>query len=308
MSLYTETKPRDKPKISIGMPLYNAEQFLRNRLDNILPQTFTDFELIVSDNASTDSTWSICEEYSRKDERIRCIHQEQNMGSVWNFYFVLQEAKYDYFVWASADDKWNSDFLEKNIKILESHKNVVGSTSKVERYGPPINEFKSNPKDSIIIKFYKRIRRHFRPFGTYPAFGSWEKKAGFYLRHSSGQSIYAVFRTDPLRKSIIPKTIGSIELAIILNVLKFGDFYVIDEVLWYYYTGGISSKVNFDKSNPPQLRVQTISFPISFSFWCKRNFGIKFFIKNLDCFIWMDCWGVISFLIDFILLFKYKIT
>ncbi len=52
-----------KPKLSIGMPIYNAEKFLRNRLDSLLSQKFSDFELIISDNASTDSTQQICKEY-----------------------------------------------------------------------------------------------------------------------------------------------------------------------------------------------------------------------------------------------------
>ena len=69
-----------KPKLSIGMPIYNAENFLRNRLDSLLSQKFSDFELIISDNASTDLTEQICKEYLSKDNRIQYFRQEKNIG------------------------------------------------------------------------------------------------------------------------------------------------------------------------------------------------------------------------------------
>ncbi|MGI0023127.1 MAG: glycosyltransferase family 2 protein, partial [Nitrososphaeraceae archaeon] len=127
--IYDELKTRQvgRPKVSIGLFVYNGEKFIRKRLDSLLEQTFTDFELIISDNASTDFTSAICEEYAKKDKRVRYIHQEKNKGAIWNFIFVLQEAKSDYFVWAAVDDLLSPDFLEKNVKVLESNKNVVGS-------------------------------------------------------------------------------------------------------------------------------------------------------------------------------------
>ena len=103
----------EKSKISIGLPVYNGDKFIRNALDSILSQTFGDFELIISDNASTDSTSVICQEYMKKDPRIRYIRQENNMGGLWNLNFVLQEASYEYFMWAAVDDYWLSTFIEK---------------------------------------------------------------------------------------------------------------------------------------------------------------------------------------------------
>ena len=297
------------PKVSIGMPVYNAGYFLRERLDNILSQTFADFELIISDNASTDSTLSICEEYSKKDKRIRCFRREKNMGGFWNFSFVLQQAKYELFVWAAVDDKWNADFLEKNVSVLESNKNIVGSTGRVERYGLPVNEFKPNPTYSLVKKSYKKIRRHFRPFGTFPAFGPWEKKAGFYLRHQSAQSIYAVYRTDKLKVSVLSKPISAWDMAVILNVLKHGDLHVIDEVLWYWYTGGDSSRGLIDRYSKGTMTLKQLIFgPSSFVRWCIRNHGIKFFLKNFDCFIWLYCINPIGLTMELIQIFKQKVS
>ena len=114
-----------KPQISIGLPVYNAELFIHKKIKSLLEQTFTDFELIISDNGSTDSTSLICEEYAKKDKRIKYIKQEKNMGAVWNYNLVLKEAKCDYFLWVAADDILSPKFIEKNINILETKDNVI---------------------------------------------------------------------------------------------------------------------------------------------------------------------------------------
>ncbi len=101
------------PAISIGMPVYNGEKYLREAVDSLLAQTFSDFELIISDNASTDATESICRQYEKADRRIRYIRQQENIGVVRNFQFVLRQAGAPYFMWAACDDKWESCWLER---------------------------------------------------------------------------------------------------------------------------------------------------------------------------------------------------
>lgn len=109
-----------QPKVSIGMPVYNGERFVRSALDSLLAQVFNDFELIVSDNASTDSTESICREYMSRDKRIRYVRQRENIGSIANFQFVLSEASGDYFMWAAADDRRDPRFLSMAVDVLDS--------------------------------------------------------------------------------------------------------------------------------------------------------------------------------------------
>jgi len=75
------------------MPVYNGEKYIREALDSLLAQTFTDFELIISDNASTDGTQVICEEYAARDPRIRYVRQRENRGAVANFRFVLDSIR-----------------------------------------------------------------------------------------------------------------------------------------------------------------------------------------------------------------------
>ncbi len=104
------------PTISIGLPVYNGADFIGEALDSLLAQTLTDFELIISDNASTDNTGMICQEYARKDGRIRYLCQPENVGAEANFQLVLNEAKGEFFMWAACDDKWDKKWLEVVLK------------------------------------------------------------------------------------------------------------------------------------------------------------------------------------------------
>jgi glycosyltransferase involved in cell wall biosynthesis len=126
------------------MPVYNGEDTLRRALDSLLGQSFADFELVISDNASTDGTESICREYAERDPRIRYVRQSKNLDVVVNFKFVLDEARGDYFMWAASDDTRSRDFVEVNIKFLSANPEYVASTS------PNGFEGRSLDKDSLV--------------------------------------------------------------------------------------------------------------------------------------------------------------
>lgn len=113
------------PRVSIGLPVYNGERFLRESLDALLAQTWTDFELIISDNASTDSTAQICHEYAARDPRIRYVRQRQNIGAARNHNVLPRLARGRYFKWASHDDLYAPDLVERCVAVLESHPEVV---------------------------------------------------------------------------------------------------------------------------------------------------------------------------------------
>lgn len=113
------------PKVSIGMPVYNGEIFIRQALDSLLAQTFGDFELIISDNASTDETMTICYEYAARDKRIRYIRQLENTGPIANFNSVLGQARSEYFMWAACDDLWEPHYLTCVINHLQPQAEAV---------------------------------------------------------------------------------------------------------------------------------------------------------------------------------------
>lgn len=92
------------PLVSLGLPVYNGANFLRQALDSLTGQTLRDLEIVISDNASTDETGDICREYAARDGRIRYIRQERNIGAGPNYNFVFQQSCGRYFKWAAHDD------------------------------------------------------------------------------------------------------------------------------------------------------------------------------------------------------------
>ena len=112
--------------ISIGMPVYNGAKYIGQALDSLLAQTFFDFELIISDNASTDDTETICKSYERLDSRIRYVRQAKNLGALANFQFVLDQAKGQFFMWAAADDLWDNQWVETLYIQIRDDKTVAG--------------------------------------------------------------------------------------------------------------------------------------------------------------------------------------
>jgi glycosyltransferase involved in cell wall biosynthesis len=121
------------PRLSIGLPVYNGERFLRFALDAILNQTYRDFELIISDNASTDSTMRICQEYAARDSRVRYCRNLENVGSAENFNLVFAQARGQYFKWSAADDIISPTFLEKCIEVLDRDPSILLSYSRADR-------------------------------------------------------------------------------------------------------------------------------------------------------------------------------
>lgn len=107
------------PAVSIGMPVYNGEKYIREALGALLSQSYIDFELIISDNASTDGTEAICQQYAAKDGRITYVRQAVNLGALANFTFVRDAARGEYFMWAAGDDKWDPNWISEMLSAMK---------------------------------------------------------------------------------------------------------------------------------------------------------------------------------------------
>lgn len=128
--------PGSKPVVSIGLPVFNGEKFVHEALASILAQTFTDFELIISDNASNDSTEAICRSCASSDPRVRYIRQSTNLGAFGNFAAVLKEASGKYFMWASADDFFAKNHVANLVDALEKEPDALVAMSGTTRIRP----------------------------------------------------------------------------------------------------------------------------------------------------------------------------
>jgi len=153
------------PKVSIGMPVYNGEKFICKALDSLLCQTFSDFELIISDNASTDTTEAICREYATHDSRIRYVRQKKNQGPLANFQYVLDDAVGEYFMWAAADDYWDEEFIDVLLSVSSAYQCLAyGFVQPLNAEGQnmihPANQRKFDFRGS---RFIRRLKYYLAP-------------------------------------------------------------------------------------------------------------------------------------------------
>ena len=124
------------PPLSIGLPVYNGASYLEQSVDALLGQTFEDFELILCSNASTDATDDICRRYEQDDDRVRFLRQPKNIGGAPNHTFVFHQARSALFKWASADDLYARDLVERCVAILDDRPDVVLAHSWTAAIGP----------------------------------------------------------------------------------------------------------------------------------------------------------------------------
>lgn len=113
------------PKVAIGIPVYNGENYLPETLDHLLRQTYQDFEIIVSDNCSTDRTQQICRDYAARDARVLYARTARNIGAAPNFNHVFRLARSPYFTWKAHDDRSLPTFLERCVAVLDADSSVV---------------------------------------------------------------------------------------------------------------------------------------------------------------------------------------
>jgi glycosyltransferase involved in cell wall biosynthesis len=285
-------------EISIGLPVYNGERFIRSKIESILNQTFTNFELIISDNCSTDFTQKICEEFKKKDKRITYFRQEKNIGAIKNFEFVLEKSNSPYFMWTAVDDILLCEFIDKNLQTFENNEKNVASISKINSYQPDDELIQIDKNELGHSYFMKKMRDYVRPRGIFTMEGNFNSKARSYLKKSSCQVIYSVFKSEVIKKSVISNSFLGHDWAIFLNVLKYGNLAVIDEVLMYEYERGISGK-GLISSTKQFNKGLGIIFPwLSLTNWCIRNFGLKFYVKNIDYFFQLNIEGVFSMIVN----------
>lgn len=215
------------PKVSIGMPVYNGEKFIRRALDSLLDQTFADFELIISDNASMDKTRQICLEYAAKDERIRYYRNDVNIEPISNFNRVLHSASGQYFMWAAHDDRWEPAFIACLVQSLDVNPQAVLAFCRfvdIDDDGRVTQTFKTNWADVFS-------RSKFWQF----AFMTLADE----LTAHKAVHIYGLLRRDALLECggmvILPNVSNAGEDTLtLLRLLAKWNFTIVDRVLFYY--------------------------------------------------------------------------
>ncbi|HTX27468.1 MAG TPA: glycosyltransferase family 2 protein [Streptosporangiaceae bacterium] len=203
------------PRLTIGLPVYNGERYLAQAIDALLGQSYEDFELIISDNASTDGTAEICRRSAQHDARVRYIRQPKNIGLAPNHNVVVEEARGELFKWAANDDLYAGDLIERCVQALDQHPDVVlahcwtalidGSGTVTRAYEYPLST--SSP----------RAPERFRSL----------------LFDSGGDDDYGVIRTDVLRRTAMKESYHHADRTIIAELALYGRFYQVPD--WLYF-------------------------------------------------------------------------
>jgi glycosyltransferase involved in cell wall biosynthesis len=205
------------PLVSIGLPVYNGERDLPRALDCLLAQDYDNFEIIISDNASIDSTRQICEEYAARDARIKLSFNDTNIGIIANFERVLEKANGSYFMWAAHDDLWSKSFVRSMVQELQGHSDASVTMSAVER----LHE-SGSARD--VVRFEGEANPN--SMTTF--------ELAMALAHGSPHHlfIYGLFRRDFLRSAFknFPNVIASDRLLMIQVALS-TRFRYVDQVL-----------------------------------------------------------------------------
>jgi len=269
----------NQPKLTIGLPVYNGAEFIHNAINSLLKQSYTSFKLIISDNASTDQTESICQNFVRLDRRIKYIRQETNRGLLWNSNYVVQLADTEYFMWAPADDVWHPEFVQRNLMFLEKNPSFVGSISEVELFYESWRE-----KD---FERFKKIQSKQKYQLVHPLVGDYEEKVRLIFASGNFEYISAIYRTKYLKKSMIKRIFLSWEVPFVLKILKYGNLNVEEGVMLYKYMGR-KTDPNFHKKlfsttkNYWQYGILNSLFPfVPLTFYVLTVVGPKIFFKYL---------------------------
>lgn len=200
------------PRVTVGIPVFNMERTVARAIESVLGQTLGDFELLVSDNASSDGTEEICRRYAAADARIRYTRHPRAIPGLENFRFVLDAARGAYFMWLAADDFMLTRLLEEATAILDRHPDVVCSTPRVDALD----------RDG---------RRRPLP-GTFALLGRPRQNLYRYLRDPLDNSrFYGVYRREALQPALPAAAYYGFDWVVVASTLQQGKHAELAEVL-----------------------------------------------------------------------------
>jgi glycosyltransferase involved in cell wall biosynthesis len=250
------------PLVSIGMPIYNESMCIAQAIESILNQEFTDFQLIISDNASTDNTINICEKYAEKDSRIKIVNNITNIGATENFKQVLDLSNAEYFVWMSGHDLWHSKFLLECVENLNNNPSVVLCHSKsvwIDEQGQELCDI-GRGIETRGLDLISRFQIVLWGMGY-------------------GSPVYGLIRSAALKQTTLETTVGLDN--ILLNELSLlGDIAYIDKSLQY-----VRKQTNFGDWGSYITRVfnqPSSDFSGADLFWKMTYDYLKIVYKHID--------------------------
>jgi glycosyltransferase involved in cell wall biosynthesis len=204
------------PRVTIGLPVYNGERYLPFALESIVNQTYEDIEIVVCDNASTDSTGDIVREFADRDRRIRYVRNEKNIGAGRKFIRCVELTRSELFRWQSADDLSAPTFVARCVEVLDARPDVIQAyprTILIDANGVELEEY-DEKIETLADSPRERYLHVMRNLGLVNAW-------------------YGVMRTNLLRKTAMHGTYRGADLVVQAEIALYGKLYEIPEYLYF---------------------------------------------------------------------------
>jgi glycosyltransferase involved in cell wall biosynthesis len=204
------------PTVSIGMPVYNGANYVRRSVQSLLAQDYEDFELLISDNASTDETESICRELAESDVRIRYFRNETNVGASRNYNKVFRLANGAFFKWAAHDDECHRTMLRRCVEVLER---APARVTMVYPLAELIDE-QGKTLRPVLDRIESRDPRPHR------------RLARLLRSLSKCDPVFGLFKTEYLRKTRLIGPFFGADNVLLGELAMLGEIWELDEVLF----------------------------------------------------------------------------
>lgn len=212
------------PLVSIGLPTYNGAKTLERSIQSVLQQKYTTWELIISDNASTDDTGLICRSYSQQDSRIHYHRQAENQGASNNFSAVLRLAQGEYFMWLADDDWLCEDFLIRCAALLQNDPDCALACGKVNYFQGETFAFQSKELSLTQNAASQRV-------------------LGYYKSVSDNGMMYSLMRRSLLNDPLLPRNIMGGDWLFMASMVFRGKLLVETETCLNRSLGGVSENI-----------------------------------------------------------------
>jgi glycosyltransferase involved in cell wall biosynthesis len=207
-----------KPLVSVGLPVYNGEATIEKTVRSLMCQDYINFELIISDNGSTDATPQIIERLAQQYPKISYYRSNENRGLIWNFNRVFEVSNGEYFMWASHDDEHARNYISRCLYEIQKRPTaVLCAPNTVATWGKDQSEIWVSNLCSFTDKTEPKTR-YLETLKNFPAV-----------------ALYGIYRSSFIKKTnLLPKVIGG-DLLFIQNLSMYGDIIGINEILFTYH-------------------------------------------------------------------------
>ena len=251
------TGSSQKALVSIGVPTFNGEKTIRRTLLSLIGQRYTNIEIIVSDDGSTDDTCRIGEEFAHLDSRIKFFPHQNNRGAVWNFNYVLEQATGEFFFWCGQDDVRLADYVEKCIEKLSQNPKAVYCNSFYQDLIGDESKVRAVRSVSSLVAIPSKMDRFMRAYQS--GIGS--------------TAFYGIYRLNVVKPKLLWQNFIGSDNCIFNAVLLEGDIEEVPEVLFKYYgRDAVRDKFEHSRFLSPGNRKKRLFFP--YLLFIKKCLGV----------------------------------